>query len=77
MWRILQKTKNGMIFNAKKGAPEEWNRLLEVTSDKIVTFVDTNDETIVKGTFAEVQTGDYLFLDMTESTLRGIAVYRK
>lgn len=75
--KVVQKTKNGMIFNAKKGAPEEWNRLLEVTSDKIVTFVDTNDETIVKGTFAEVQTGDYLFLDMTESTLRGIAVYRK
>ena len=50
---------------------------MEVTSDKIVTFVDTTRNKIVKGTFAEIQAGDYLFLDMTESTLRGIAVYRK
>ena len=75
--KVIQKTKNGMIFNAKKGAPYEWNRIVEVTSDKIVTFVDTTRNKIVKGTFAEIQAGDYLFLDMTESTLRGIAVYRK
>ena len=66
-----------MIFNAKKGEPDEWNRLITVTSDKTVTFVDTVRDKISKGTFAEVQTGDYLFLDMTESRLFGIVVYRK
>ena len=75
--KVIQKTKNGMIFNAKKGEPDEWNRLITVTSDKTVTFVDTVRDKISKGTFAEVQTGDYLFLDMTESTLFGIVVYRK
>ena len=75
--KVIQKTKNGMIFNAKKGEPDEWNRLITVTSDKTVTFVDTVSDKISKGTFAEVQTGDYLFLDMTESTLFGIVVYRK
>ena len=75
--KVIQKTKNGMIFNAKKGEPDEWNRLITVTSDKTVTFVDAERDKISKGTFAEVQTGDYLFLDMTESTLFGIVVYRK
>lgn len=75
--KVVQKTKNGMVFNAKKGAPKEWNRIIEVTADKTVTFVNTKRDIIFKGTFAEVQEGDYLFLDMTESTLRGIAVYRK
>lgn len=75
--KVIQKTKNGMIFNAKKGEPDEWNRLITVTSDKTVTFVDTVRDKISKGTFAEVQTGDYLFLDMTESRLFGIVVYRK
>lgn len=75
--KVIQKTKNGMIFNAKKGEPNEWNRLITVTTDKTVTFVDTVRDKISKGTFAEVQTGDYLFLDMTESTLFGIVVYRK
>ena len=66
-----------MIFNAKKGAPAEWNRLITITSDRGVTFVDVNRNKISKGTFAEVQAGDYLFVDMSENTLYGIAVYRK
>ena len=75
--KVVEKTKNGMIFNAKKGAPDEWSRLIIATSDKVVTFVDTKRNKVDKGTFAEVQTGDYLFVDMSESTLFGIVVYRK
>ncbi|MBD9010639.1 MAG: hypothetical protein EGR16_09955 [Clostridiales bacterium] len=75
--KVVEKTKNGMIFNAKKGAPAEWNRLITTTSDRGVTFVDVNRNKISKGTFAEVQAGDYLFVDMSENTLYGIAVYRK
>lgn len=74
--KVVEKTKNGMIFNAKKGAPVAWNRLITANSEKVVTFFDSEKNTIKKGTFAEVQTGDYLYVDMTEKTLLGIVVYR-
>ena len=74
--KVVEKTKTGMIFNAKKGAPVAWNRLITANSEKVVTFFDSEKGIITKGTFAEVQTGDYLYVDMTEKTLLGIVVYR-
>ena len=77
--KIVRKCEDGFIFNAHSDnnfGDVQWNRRISCTQSQYVTCYDIDKDEISYITFADIEDGDFAFVQMVSGTLNTIVVYR-
>ena len=76
--KVIRKCYDGFVFNAHVGEAdqEEWNRRIFALPTRVAMLFDMNKQTLEQITFADIQAGDNVFIQMNNGNAPGVVVYR-
>lgn len=76
--QVTEKFIDGFLFNAHVGEADqsEWDRRVRALPTKFMRVYYYNSNIAEESTVAELQAGDYIFLNMIKGKLQGIVVFR-
>ena len=76
--QVTEKFIDGFVFNAHVGEEDEvdWNRRISALPTKEMRIYHYDRDITEASTVAELQAGDYIFLNMVRGKIQGIVVYR-
>lgn len=81
--KVLRRTNSGIVFNGHKPETGEelfpvrkWDRYISLQADVNVTVYYRQTKVATKGTISDITTDDYVFIQISESRLNTIVVYK-
>lgn len=76
--KVIRKCYDGFVFNAHIGEAdqEEWNRRIFALPTRVAMLFDTKKQKLEQITFADIQAGDNVFIQMNNGNAPGVVVYR-